>query len=58
MFGRLVCSLGVGRCLEWTALNLRDVARGILVYWDNRVMEFVGLEVGVYSISISYLFKN
>ena len=51
-------SLGVGRCLEWTALNLRDVARGILVYWDNRVMEFVGLEVGVYSISILYLFKN
>ena len=36
--------------------QLRGAAGGILVFWDNRVLELVGLEVGMYLIS--YHFKN
>ncbi|KAL6335980.1 hypothetical protein AAG906_003606 [Vitis piasezkii] len=41
----LVCSLGVGRFLEWEAVNLRGIVGGIMVFWANRVLQLVGLEV-------------
>ena len=51
------CSyLGVRRFLEWEAMDSRGVARGIMVLWDNRVLELVNLEKKVFSIS--YHFKN
>ena len=46
----LVCSLGVGRFLEWEAVNLRGTVGGIMVFWANRVLQLVGLEVGKFSI--------
>ena len=52
----LVRSLGVGRHLDWSAVNSRGVARGIMVFWDNRVFDLVDLEKGEYSISCC--FKN
>ena len=52
----LVRSLGVGRNLEWRAVNSRGATRGILVFWDNRLVELVGWEEGVFSISCR--FKN
>ncbi|RVX18473.1 putative ribonuclease H protein [Vitis vinifera] len=39
----LVRSLGVGRNIEWRAVNSRGAAGGILVFWDNRVVELVGM---------------
>ena len=39
-------SLGVGRFLEWGAVNARGVAGGVVDFWDNRVLELVGMEVG------------
>ena len=56
MSTRLVQSLGVGRNIEWRAVNSRGAAGGILVFWDNRVVELVGWEQGVFSISCR--FKN
>ena len=38
MISGIVRSLGVGRCLEWGALNARGVAAGVVVFWDNRVL--------------------
>ena len=52
----VVRSLGVGRFLEWGALNARGAAGGVIVFWDNKVLELVGMEVGLFSIS--YRFKN
>ena len=52
----LVCSLGVGRHLNWSAVNSRGATRGIMVFWDNRVFELVDLEEREYSISCR--FKN
>ncbi|KAJ9681633.1 hypothetical protein PVL29_017839 [Vitis rotundifolia] len=52
----LVRSLGVGRFLDWRAVNSRGAAGGILVFWDNRMVELVDLEKGKFSISCR--FKN
>ena len=52
----IVQSLRVGRCLEWGAMNSRGVARGVVVFWDNRVLQLEELEVGNFSISCR--FKN
>ena len=52
----VVRSLGVGRFLEWGVLNVRGAAGGVLVFWDNRVLELIGMEVGLFSISCR--FKN
>ena len=50
MLRSLVRSLGVERFLEWGA------AGGIVVFWDNMVLELVDLENEVFSISCH--FKN
>ena len=49
--------MGVGRCLEWGAVNSRGVAPGgVVVFWDNRVLRFPEMEVGLFSVS--HRFKN
>ncbi|RVW92299.1 hypothetical protein CK203_032483 [Vitis vinifera] len=47
----LVRSLGVGRHLDWRAVNSKGATGGIVVFWDNRMVELVDLEEGVFSIS-------
>ena len=53
---RLVHSLGMGRHLDWRAVNFRGVVGGIMVFWDNRMVELVDLEEREFSISCR--FKN
>ena len=36
----VVCSIGVGRFLEWGAVNARGAAGGVVVLWDYRVQFF------------------
>ena len=43
----LVRSLGVRRHLDWRAINSRGAVGGILVFWDNRIVELVDWEEGV-----------
>ncbi|RVW91467.1 hypothetical protein CK203_038548 [Vitis vinifera] len=45
----VVRSLGVGRFLEWGALNARGAAGGVVVYWDSRVLELIGMEGGPFT---------
>ena len=52
----VVRSLGVGRFLDWGVLNARGAAGGVLVFWDKRVLELEGMEVGLFSVSCR--FKN
>ena len=52
----MVWSLGVGRFLEWGALNSRGMAWGVLVLWDSRVLELIGMEI--VDFSVSWRFKN
>ena len=57
MTSAIVRSLGVGRCLEWGALNSRGATGGGGgVFWDNRVLQLEEMEVGNYSVSCR--FKN
>ena len=50
MSERIVRSLGVGRCLEWGAVCLRGAFGGVLVFWDNRVLQLLEAEVGTFSV--------
>ena len=52
----LVRSLGVRRHLDWRAINSRGTAGGILVFWDNKLVELGDLEEGVFLTSCR--FKN
>ena len=56
MTSGIVRSLGVGRCLEWGAMNSRGATRVVVVFWDNRVLQMVEMEVSKYSVSCC--FKN
>ncbi|RVW41827.1 hypothetical protein CK203_108407 [Vitis vinifera] len=38
----VVHSFGVGRFLGWGAVSARGAAGGVVVFWDNRVLELVG----------------
>ena len=51
----MVRSLGVGRFLDWTAMNAEGSAGGILMFWDKRRMSMLDSMVG--SFSVSCLFK-
>ena len=53
---REVQSLGVGRFLQWGAMNAKGTVRGAIFFWDNKVLELVGMKVGHFSISCR--FKN
>ena len=52
----IIYSLGVRRFLEWDYVDSRGTAGGIVVLWDNRMLELIDLEKGVFSISCH--FKN
>ena len=47
----LVRSLGMGRHLDWRTVNSKGAIGGIVVFWDNKMVELVDLEEGVFSIS-------
>ena len=51
----LVHSIGVGRLLDWKALDAEGSAGGILLFWDKRRQSLVESEYG--SFSFSYLFR-
>ena len=52
----IVHSLGMGRFLGWGVMSARGAAGGVVVFWDNRVLELMGMEVGLFSVSCR--FKN
>ena len=51
----MVHSIGVGKFLDWKALNAEGNAGGILLLWDKRRSSLVESEVG--SFSVSCLFR-
>ena len=46
----------MGRFLGWGAVSARKATSGVVVFWDNRVLELVGMEMGLFSILCR--FKN
>ncbi|RVW47728.1 Transposon TX1 uncharacterized 149 kDa protein [Vitis vinifera] len=51
---QLVNSVGVGRFLNWASVDARGTAGGLLLIWDNRVLENLEVESGGYSISARF----
>ncbi|RVX04892.1 hypothetical protein CK203_019123 [Vitis vinifera] len=51
---QMVKSVGVGRFLNWASVDARGVAGGLLLFWDNRVLENLEVESGGYSISVRF----
>ena len=47
----LVRSLGLGRHVDRRVVNSRGAIGGIMVFWDNRLVELVDLEEGVFLTS-------
>ncbi|KAJ9683017.1 hypothetical protein PVL29_018846 [Vitis rotundifolia] len=52
----VVKSLGLGRFLDWRALDAEGVAGGLLICWDKRTLEILEWEEGQFSLSCR--FKN
>ena len=48
---KVVKSLGVGRFLDWGAVDARRASKGILIFWDNIVLDLLELECGGFTIS-------
>ena len=46
----LLCSLGVGQCLNWKALNTEGSAGGILLLWDNSRISLVDSVAASFSV--------
>ena len=46
-----VHSIGVGKFLEWKALDAEGTAGGILLFWDKRRLSLVESESGSFSLS-------
>lgn len=51
---QVVRSLGVGRFLNWGAVDAKRVLGGIFIFWDNRVLDLLELECGGFSISCCF----
>lgn len=47
----MVRSLGVGGFLNRGVVAARGASIGILIFWDNRVLDLMELECGGFSIS-------
>ncbi|RVW87143.1 hypothetical protein CK203_027009 [Vitis vinifera] len=54
MSQQMVNSVGIGRFLNWASVDARGAAGGLLLLWDNRVLENLEVERGGYSISIRF----
>ncbi|RVW53160.1 LINE-1 reverse transcriptase-like [Vitis vinifera] len=50
----VVRSIGVGRYLDWRALDASGSTRGILICWDKRLLELLEWEEGQFSISCRF----
>ncbi|RVW73944.1 hypothetical protein CK203_053155 [Vitis vinifera] len=54
MSEEVVRSLGPGRSLDWKALNAIGTVGGVLICWDKRSLEMLGVEEGQFSISCRF----
>ena len=48
---KVVKSLGVGRFLDWGVVDARRASKGILIFWNNIVLDLLELECGGFTIS-------
>ena len=54
MSEEMVRSLGSGRFLDWKVLNAKGTVGGVMICWDKRSLEMLGVEEGQFSISCRF----
>ncbi|RVX14869.1 hypothetical protein CK203_012174 [Vitis vinifera] len=54
MSDEMVRTLGPGRFLDWKVLNAKGAAGGVIICWDKRSLEILGVEEGQFSISCRF----
>ena len=54
MFTGIVRSLGGGRFVYLRALDSRGASRGVLVFWDNKILEVTKTRVGSFSVTCRF----
>ncbi|RVW14110.1 LINE-1 reverse transcriptase-like [Vitis vinifera] len=54
MSEEMVRSLGPRRFLDWKVLNAKGTAGGVMICWDKRSLEMLGVEEGQFSISCRF----
>ncbi|RVW58237.1 LINE-1 reverse transcriptase-like [Vitis vinifera] len=54
----IIRSLGVGRYLDWGAVDSRGAVGGIVVFWDNRVLDLVDIQKGDFNAILSPKERN
>ena len=57
MLVQMVNCVGVGRFLNWTSMDAKGATGGLLLFWDNRVLEKLEVESGGYSISVCFRYR-
>ena len=50
----LIQSPGVGRFLDWVALQAEGTSRGIIIFWDSWVLKLMGKEEGLFILSCRF----
>ena len=50
---KVVKSFGTGRFMDWGAVNVGGVSGGIMIFWDNRVLELLELECGGFTFLVA-----
>ena len=51
---RLVCSLWSNQFVGWEAVNAVNIAGGILLMWDKRVLDKTDSHLGTFSVSCTW----
>ena len=51
---QLVCSLWSCSYVDWVALDADQIAGGVLIMWDRRVLEKLEVLVGLFSMSVQW----
>ena len=52
----LIRSLGVGRFLEWAVLSAEGASRGIVIFWNSRVLKLLAKEEVQFTVSCRFKF--
>ena len=49
---QLVCNIWGCQYVDWVALDVDQIAVGVLIMWDRRVLEKLEVLVGLFSMSV------
>ena len=55
VFTGILRSLGGGRFIDLRTLDCRGASRGVLVFWDNKILEVTEIKVGSFLVTCRFI---